>query len=201
MHMHPLPLRKTGTRATLYLGNTVLCSDWPPCTSSTDTEGCVVIRRGLNSPQLALGCVDRRCMQLTPTFAVRIVQMRYRHWPRSALLTVAHQTIPATVDQEAQQEQRPGLSRLKSYETPQRPSVSHGSIHYKRRKRTDPTLRMEQANGYGYLAGALSSGEAPLAALVLNGVSADQKGSYLIKRLLLLLLAWCEASWGTACQS
>lgn len=192
MHMNPLPL---WTRATLYLGNTVLCSDWPPCTSSTDTEGCVVIRRGLNSPQLALGCIDRRCMQLTPTFAVLIVQMRYRHWPRSALLTAAHQTIPATVDQEAQREQRSGLSRLKSYEAPQRPSASHGSIHYKRR---NPTLRM---NGYGYLAGALSSGEAPLVALVLNGVSADQKGSYLIKRLLLLLLAWCEASWGTACQS
>lgn len=74
----------------------------------------------------------------------------------------------------------------------------------------DPSITREgkeriqrcELNGYGYLAGALSSGEAPLVALVLNGVSADQKGSYLIKRLLLLLLAWCEASWGTtACQS
>lgn len=118
--------------------------------------------------------------------------MRYRHWPRSALLTVAHQTIPATIDQEAQQEQRSGLNRLKSYETPPQRPLQEGKGRIQ---------RCEQVNGYGYLAGALSSGETPLVALVLNGVSADQKGSYLIKRLLLLLLAWCEASWGTACHS
>lgn len=110
----------------------------------------------------------------------------------SALLTVCSSNDSRNHQPRAQQEQRSGLRRLKSYET-------HATASRLSPIQWIHPLSVQEKENDGF--NVEHGGERvpcrktdPLVALVLNGVSAGQKRSCLIKRLLLLLLAWREAS-------